>query len=103
MTPTTRVVPKRNGYLRRRRRVCLFGTSANPPTGDTGHRGIASYLSGLSDDSGERRSEEGGVRAAQPPLFDEVRVLPVYRHMFTVSDPTRASSDLVHLRINEFD
>ena len=45
-----------------RRRVCLFGTSADPPTGDGGHLGIVRHLISLN--------------------FDEVRVLPVYRHMF---------------------
>ena len=47
-----------------RKRVCLFGTSANPPTGDGGHRGIVQALCAL-----RRR-------------FDEIRILPVYQHMF---------------------
>jgi len=46
------------------RRVCLFGTSANPPTGTGGHVGIVQALSGLR-------------------LFDEIRVLPVYQHTFS--------------------
>lgn len=50
--------------MKRRRQVCLFGTSANPPTGDGGHRGIVLALSEM-----ER--------------FDEIRVLPVYRHTFS--------------------
>ena len=50
-----------------RRRVCLFGTSADPPTGRGGHMGIVQYLASLDD-------------------FDEVRILPVYSHMFGVSD-----------------
>mmetsp|Transcript_15942 Transcript_15942/g.24139 ORF Transcript_15942/g.24139 Transcript_15942/m.24139 type:complete len:225 (+) Transcript_15942:183-857(+) len=49
--------------LQRRRRVCLFGTSADPPTGKGGHVGI--------------------VRALSEQPFDEVRVLPVYQHMFS--------------------
>lgn len=51
--------------LRRKRpkRICLFGTSANPPTGTGGHAGIVQALVGLRK-------------------FDEVRVLPVYRHSF---------------------
>jgi nicotinic acid mononucleotide adenylyltransferase len=52
------------------RKVCLFGTSANPPTGKGGHVGIVSSLSSLVADQGTS------------PRFDEVRVLPVYRHMF---------------------
>jgi nicotinic acid mononucleotide adenylyltransferase len=47
-----------------RRRVCLFGTSANPPTGEVGHVGIVKALSGMN-------------------RFDEIRVLPVYQHMFS--------------------
>jgi nicotinic acid mononucleotide adenylyltransferase len=51
--------------LRRKvpKRICLFGTSANPPTGIGGHAGIVKALVGLRK-------------------FDEVRVLPVYRHTF---------------------
>lgn len=50
--------------MKRRRQVCLFGTSANPPTGDGGHTGIVMAL-------------------CQMERFDEVRVLPVYRHTFS--------------------
>jgi len=50
----------------RKRRVCLFGTSADPPTGIGGHLGIAKYLASMD-------------------AFDEVRILPVYSHMFGVS------------------
>ena len=46
-----------------RHRVCLFGTSANPPTGDGGHVSIVEALSKLES-------------------FDEIRILPVYRHTF---------------------
>ena len=49
----------------RRRSVCLFGLSADPPTGMEGHLGI--------------------VRALQQQgEWDEVWVLPVYRHTFSV-------------------
>jgi len=47
----------------RRKQVCLFGLSADPPTGDCGHRGIVSHLAHMEE-------------------FDEVRVLPVYSHFF---------------------
>lgn len=60
---------------RRRRRVCLFGTSADPPTGIGGHLGIVKYLASstsiLSSSSDDEILD-----------FDEVRVLPVYKHMF---------------------
>ena len=42
-------------------RVCVYGLSANPPTGEGGHATIVAHL---------RR------------MFDEVWVLPVYRHAF---------------------
>ena len=47
----------------KRRQICLFGTSANPPTGEGGHVEIVKSLSALD-------------------RFDEVRILPVYSHMF---------------------
>ena len=51
---------------KRRRQVCLFGLSADPPTGESGHVGIVKTLSEMDE-------------------FDQVRVLPVYRHTFSVS------------------
>jgi len=45
-------------------RICLFGTSANPPTGNKGHMGVIQALVELQK-------------------FDEVRILPVYRHTFS--------------------
>jgi hypothetical protein len=50
---------------RRRRTVCLFGLSADPPTGAQGHVGIVRALQQLNE-------------------WDEIWVLPVYRHTFTV-------------------
>ena len=47
----------------RKRKICLFGTSANPPTGNGGHVSIVQALSALQ-------------------AYDEVRVLPVYQHSF---------------------
>jgi len=51
--------------MSKRKQVCLFGLSADPPTGQGGHLGIVQHLASMG--------------------FDEVRVLPVYRHMFGVS------------------
>ena len=48
-----------------RKQVCLFGLSGDPPTGDCGHRGIATHLANMEE-------------------FDEVRILPVYSHFFDV-------------------
>lgn len=55
-------------------KICLFGTSANPPTGLGGHTGIVSSLASIKSTEKENT-----------PKFDEIRVLPVYKHMFTVS------------------
>ena len=51
---------------KKRMKVCLFGLSADPPTGESGHVGIVKALSEMDE-------------------FDQVRVLPVYRHTFSVS------------------
>jgi nicotinic acid mononucleotide adenylyltransferase len=45
------------------KRVLLFGSSVNPPTGDGGHRGICKYF-------------------ADKEEFDEIWILPVYIHSF---------------------
>lgn len=58
----------------KRKQVCLFGLSADPPTGRGGHVGIVCYLSSLDQ-------------------FDEVRVLPVYSHMFDKKRGKQASFD----------
>lgn len=54
-----------NGH-RRRRHVCLFGISGDPPTGTAGHVGIVRQLLNIHKDYG----------------WDEIRILPVYRHSF---------------------
>jgi len=51
--------------MSKRKQVCLFGLSADPPTGQGGHLGIVQHLVSMG--------------------FDEVRILPVYRHMYGVS------------------
>jgi len=45
------------------KRVLLFGSSVNPPTGNGGHRGICEYFANLRQ-------------------FDEIWILPVYIHSF---------------------
>jgi len=49
---------------KKRTRVCLFGLSADPPTGNGGHLGIVTHLASME-------------------MFDQIRVLPVYTHMFS--------------------
>lgn len=48
-------------YPKKKSQVLLFGLSGNPPTGNTGHRGIVEQISELK-------------------LFDEIWILPVYVH-----------------------
>ena len=91
---------------KRPRSVCLFGTSADPPTGVGGHRGIVMALSNLALPAARQPSASAGAgedscgRSAaagsgsivgnkvetsstrQQLRFDEIRVIPVYRHMF---------------------
>lgn len=45
------------------RRIALYGLSADPPTGIGGHVGIVQALVAM-------------------PTFDEVHILPVYRHTY---------------------
>ncbi|MGF1509191.1 MAG: nicotinate-nicotinamide nucleotide adenylyltransferase [Myxococcota bacterium] len=54
-----------------RRRIAVFGLSANPPTGDAGHRGIVRWL-------GQTPLPEAADR-----VVDEIWILPVYRHAFS--------------------
>lgn len=59
-------------------KICLFGTSANPPTGDGGHTGIVRALSMLG-------------------VYDEIRVVPVYKHNFSSK---RNSLESFHHRLS---
>jgi len=60
--------------------VCLFGLSGDPPTGRGGHVGIveALLLGGVDDD------DDGDIQSHLHSYFDEIRILPVYRHTFSV-------------------
>ena len=92
---------------KRPRSICLFGTSADPPTGIGGHRGIVVALSNLLLSSAERQpvtGESGGRTSvesndadisdsSQQFQFDEIRVVPVYRHMFAAKRGKQASYD----------
>lgn len=51
------------GATNGRKQIVLFGTSADPPTGEGGHVGIAKALSALEE-------------------FEQIRVVPVFRHNF---------------------
>lgn len=58
------------------RKVALYGLSANPPTGHSGHLGVVEYL-------------------VETGLFDEVWILPVYQHMFS----TKRAMESFHHRV----
>ena len=51
--------------VRRKKMICLFGLSADPPTGYGGHVGIVQTLQ-------------------QQNQWDEIWVMPVYRHTYKV-------------------
>ncbi len=51
--------------------VALFGTSANPPTGESGHAGIVRWV-----------LEHPGFESLTGAQVEQLCVLPVYRHAF---------------------
>jgi hypothetical protein len=58
-------LPLRSMSMQVRKSVCLFGLSGDPPTGRGGHGGIVQALTQMDE-------------------FDEIRVMPVFRHTFAV-------------------
>lgn len=54
---------------KQKKHIVLYGLSANPPTGDGGHRGIVKYL--VENNSNEEYH------------FDELWILPVFKHAST--------------------
>jgi hypothetical protein len=83
---------------KRRRSVCLFGLSADPPTGHGGHAGIVLALLQLEQ-------QDSSLMVAKAPLFDEIRVLPVYRHTYAVSCVCVCrpeTNDMVSLSYSEY-
>lgn len=79
-----------------KKRICLFGTSANPPTGKGGHAGIVEYLASLEiprpslspspTTMGQQQQQRQNEKR-----FHQVRVLPVYKHMFDEKRDQQAS------------
>jgi nicotinate (nicotinamide) nucleotide adenylyltransferase len=68
------------------KKVLLFGLSGNPPTGESGHRGIIRYIE-------------------KSKLYDEIWILPVYEHTYNskknlLSYETRI--ELCRLNFNDF-
>ncbi|MBI4814760.1 MAG: hypothetical protein HY791_00800 [Deltaproteobacteria bacterium] len=61
--------------------VVLYGTSANPPTGDGGHAGIVRW--GAKDLKIDLPDDQAPEKAFENLPADEVWVLPVYRHAFS--------------------
>jgi len=85
---TSRLLTMKSDSNKVRKKICLFGTSANPPTGQQGHGGIVRALSDLcmstiSEGTSSKISEKGD-EGCLPLCFDEIRVVPVYRHMYAV-------------------
>ena len=67
---------------KRARSICLFGTSANPPTGKEGHIGIVEALSAMKQTKSSINEIENGELKKSLLMFDEIRVVPVYSHPF---------------------
>ena len=67
---------------KRARSICLFGTSANPPTGKEGHVGIVEALSAMRKEHSSNNRRERGEPEESRLMFDEIRVVPVYSHPF---------------------
>ena len=70
-----------SSQVQRRRRICLFGTSGDPPTGDGGHATIVRTLSSLTIPISDPESSLY--------YFDQVWVLPVFQHMYSVCFPKK--------------
>ena len=63
--PQSDKTSKTKPQLRSKKLICLFGLSADPPTGYGGHVGIVQTLQ-------------------QQRQWDEIWVMPVYRHTYRV-------------------
>jgi nicotinic acid mononucleotide adenylyltransferase len=63
MRPTTTTTTTTTIMKNKVKKICLFGTSANPPTGKGGHVGVVEALLQLN-------------------AFDEIHIVPVYNHTF---------------------
>ena len=85
MSTTTTTNTATTTARRRRRRICLFGTSANPPTGQEGHVGIVQALASMKTSTCNTTTTPTTTTATTDLpvfVFDEIRVVPVYSHPF---------------------
>lgn len=70
----------------KKKRVLLFGLSGNPPTGESGHRGIIQEIEQLN-------------------IFNEIWILPVYQHTFNSKKnllPFETRMELCRLNFQDF-
>jgi|EP00670_Eutreptiella_braarudii_P007030 nicotinate (nicotinamide) nucleotide adenylyltransferase len=58
------------------KKICLFGSSCNPPTGDGGHRSLVKYFA---------------------EKFEEVWVLPVFKHAFATKRDLAEFNDRINM------
>ena len=72
-----------------KKRVCLFGLSANPPTGEGGHVGIVRELSQMM--MRVKNNNDGTDSSEEEERFHEIRILPVYSHMYNEKRGMQAS------------
>jgi hypothetical protein len=58
-------VEKTCDMIEKKHHVCLFGLSADPPTGESGHVGVVRAIIEMNE-------------------YDELHILPVFKHSFRV-------------------
>ncbi|MBI2374870.1 MAG: nicotinate-nicotinamide nucleotide adenylyltransferase [Deltaproteobacteria bacterium] len=76
-----KTTPVRAGASELPKVVVIYGTSANPPTGDGGHAGIVRW--GATTLRTDLPDDDHPEQAIENVKADEVWVLPVYRHAFS--------------------
>jgi hypothetical protein len=65
----------------RRIKICLYGLSGDPPTGEGGHRSIVEYLSKSRNNTINTNRNANTINGnKQVPTFDYIFVLPTYKY-----------------------
>jgi hypothetical protein len=63
------------------KKICLYGLSGDPPTGEGGHRSIVEYLSKSRNNTTNANRNANTINGnKQVPTFDYIFVLPTYKY-----------------------
>ena len=63
------------------KKICLYGLSGDPPTGEGGHRSIVEYLSKSRNNTTNTNRNANTINGnKQVPTFDYIFVLPTYKY-----------------------